>query len=164
VHFSRVLLTQCLLVLRSPRERASRRTGRENQKSNMVSASIYILLCADGSYYTGITRRTVEERVSEHAQGLIPGSYTATRLPVRLVFSESYERVDEAVAAERRIKGWSRAKKEAYMRGDYEALPGLSKRGGKQASRMKPSFETRPSGAPQDEGVDAMSPRPEEPA
>ena len=84
----------------------------------MNGASIYILRCADGSYYTGITRRSVEERVSEHAQGLIPGCYTFIRRPVTLVFAEHYERVDEAVAAERRIKGWSRAKKEAYTRGD----------------------------------------------
>jgi len=62
------------------------------------------LRCADGSYYTGITRRSVDERVSEHAQGLIDG-YTSRRLPVELVFSESYERVDDAIAAERRIKG-----------------------------------------------------------
>jgi putative endonuclease len=84
----------------------------------MQGASIYILRCSDGSYYTGITRRSVEERLSEHAQGLL-GCYTEHRLPVELVFSENYERVDEAVAAERRIKGWSRAKKEAMMRGRF---------------------------------------------
>ncbi len=77
-------------------------------------ATIYILRCADGSYYTGITRRSVEEQVNEHAQGLIIGCYTETRLPVELVFSEYYERADEAVAAERRIKGWSRAKKGSH--------------------------------------------------
>jgi putative endonuclease len=81
----------------------------------MSGAFIYILRCADGSYYIGLTRRSVDERVSEHLQGLIDG-YTSRRLPVKLVFSEYYERIDEAVAAERRIKGWSRAKKEAYMR------------------------------------------------
>ena len=48
--------------------------------SHLDGASIYILLCSDGSYYTGITRRSVEERVSEHAQGLMPG-YTFTRRP-----------------------------------------------------------------------------------
>jgi putative endonuclease len=94
-------------------------------------ASIYILLCADGSYYTGITRGSVEERVSEHAQGLIPG-YTFTRRPVKLVFSEHYERIVDAIAAERRIKGWSRAKKEAYIRSDFAALAALSKRGSKK--------------------------------
>jgi putative endonuclease len=120
----------------------------------MQGTSIYILRCADGSYYTGITRRSVEERVSEHAQGLIKGCYTESRLPVELVFSEHYERVDEAVAAERRIKGWSRGKKEAMMRGDFVALSALAKR------KMKPrkpksdpsSFETQASPAPQDEG------------
>jgi putative endonuclease len=90
-------------------------------------ASIYILRCADGSYYTGVTRRSMEERLSEHAQGLITGCYTERRLPVELVFSEYYA-VDEAVAAERRIKGWSRAKKEAMMRGDFAALSAFAKR------------------------------------
>ena len=94
----------------------------------MSGASIYILLRADGSYYTGVTQRDVEERVSEHAQGLIPGAYTASRRPVKLVYSEAYERVDEAIATERRIKGWSRAKKEAYIRGDFAALIALAKR------------------------------------
>ena len=93
----------------------------------MGGASIYILLCRDGSYYTGVTRRAVEERVSEHAQGLMPG-YTFTRRPVKLVFSEHYERIVDAIAAERRIKGWSRAKKEAYIRGDFSALVALAKR------------------------------------
>jgi putative endonuclease len=94
-------------------------------------ASIYILLCSDGSYYVGITRRSVEERVSEHAQGLMPG-YTFTRRPVKLVFSEHYERIVDAIAAERRIKGWSRAKKEAYLRGDFSALSALATRGSKK--------------------------------
>jgi putative endonuclease len=100
----------------------------------MPGASIYILLCADGSYYTGITRRTVEARVSEHQQGLDPGCYTFKRRPVSLAHSEQYDRIDEAIATERRIKGWSRAKKEAYMRGDFEALPKLAKRGPKRGT------------------------------
>ncbi|WP_370631559.1 GIY-YIG nuclease family protein [Methylovirgula sp. HY1] len=57
----------------------------------MDGAFIYFLRCSDGSYYTGITRRSVDERVSEHAQGLVD-SYTARRLPVALLFSE-YSRV-----------------------------------------------------------------------
>ena len=93
----------------------------------MSGATIYILRCSDGSYYTGITRRSVDERVSEHSRGL-QESYTFTRRPVTLVHAESYERIDEAIAAERRIKGWSRAKKEAYIRGDFEALATLSRR------------------------------------
>jgi putative endonuclease len=98
----------------------------------MPGASIYILRCADGGYYTGITRRDVDERVSEHAQGLVEGCYTVTRRPVVLAFREHYERIDEAIAAERRIKGWSRAKKEAYMRGDFELLSVLARRRSKK--------------------------------
>ena len=90
-------------------------------------ATIYFLRCSDGSYYIGITRRSVEERVSEHALGLHDG-YTFTGRPLTLVHAESYERIDEAVAAERRIKGWSRAKKEACIRGNFEALTALSRR------------------------------------
>ncbi|WOJ89238.1 GIY-YIG nuclease family protein [Methylocapsa polymorpha] len=118
----------------------------------MQGAFIYILRCADGSYYTGVTRRDVQERVSEHAQGLIEGCYTASRLPVTLVFSEYYERVDEAIAAERRIKGWSRAKKEAYMRGDFERLTALARRkGGKKGRDDSSPFETGPADPPQGE-------------
>ena len=101
------------------------------RRPSLDGASIYILECADGSYYTGITRRSLEERVSEHAQGLIPDCYTFMRRPVKLIFAEHYERITDAIAAERRIKGWSRAKKEAYMRGDFAALTVLAKRGPK---------------------------------
>jgi putative endonuclease len=93
-----------------------------------VRASVYILLCSDGSYYTGITRRDVEERVSEHTQGLDPTCYTFARRPISIVFAASFERVDEAVSFERQIKGWSRAKKEALIRGEYETLPALAAR------------------------------------
>ena len=93
-----------------------------------MRASVYILLCSDGSYYTGITRRDVEERVSEHTQGLDPTCYTFPRRPVAILFSASFERVDEAVSFERQIKGWSRAKKQALIRGDYAALPALASR------------------------------------
>jgi putative endonuclease len=96
-------------------------------ESPLSGATIYILRCSDGSYYTGITRRPVEERVGEHALGLREG-YTFARRPVTLVHAETHERIDEAIAAERRIKGWSRAKKEAYMRADFEALTVLSRR------------------------------------
>ena len=88
---------------------------------------IYILRCSDGSYYTGITRRSARERLSEHQHGL-HGGYTFDRRPVALVHAESYEPIVEAIAAERRIKGWSPAKKEAYIRSDFAALKELSRR------------------------------------
>ena len=96
---------------------------------SLSGASIYILRCADGSYYTGITRRSVEERLSEHMQGLIPGCYTDARRPVKLVFSEHYERIDEAIAHRAAHQGLVASEEEAYMRGDFPALVELAKRG-----------------------------------
>jgi putative endonuclease len=102
-----------------------------------MEATVYILRCADGSYYTGLTKLSVEARVWEHNSDPID-SYTARRRPVRLVFSESYERLTDAIARERQIKGWSRAKKEALMRGDYAALPALSARPSRRGRASRP--------------------------
>ncbi len=105
-------------------------------------ASVCILRCADGSLYVGITRRAIEERLSEHAQGISKG-YTKGRRPVELLHSERHERVDEAVAAERRIKGWSRAKKNAYILEDYDALHAFAQRRGRAGRELEPSrFDT----------------------
>ena len=93
---------------------------------NTNRAWIYILHCNDGSLYVGLTQRSVEARVSEHNAGEIPG-YAANRRPVELLYSEAYPRLDEAIVAERRIKGWSRAKKIAYIRGDFPSLQTISK-------------------------------------
>jgi putative endonuclease len=90
-------------------------------------AYLYIVRCSDGSYYCGTARLGLELRVAEHNSGTY-GGYTATRRPVTLVFSDWYERITDAIAAERQVKGWSRAKKEALIRGDYDALRVLSKR------------------------------------
>lgn len=92
-----------------------------------MQVTIYILRCADGSYYTGFTKKDLETRVSEHEQGINDTAYTKNRRPVTLVFSEVYDRIDEAIRRERQIKGWSRRKKEALIRGDYEALPDLAR-------------------------------------
>src|SRR5919107_6380836 len=90
---------------------------------------LYILRCADGSYYVGTSRSDdVDTRISQHQQGTF-GGYTARRRPVTLVYAAHFDRIDDAVAAERQIKGWSRAKKEALIRGDFQTLPALSKRG-----------------------------------
>jgi putative endonuclease len=92
----------------------------------MTEIFVYILLCADGSYYVGIARGGLEKRVSEHQLGKYRG-YTFSRRPVRLVWSESFLRLTDAIACERRIKGWRREKKEALIRGDYEALKVLAR-------------------------------------
>jgi putative endonuclease len=86
---------------------------------------VYIVKCSDGSYYTGVTSN-LERRLNEHNSGFIKG-YTSERLPVDLVYSNRFGNVDDAIRAEKQIKGWSRAKKEALIKGDFEALVNLSK-------------------------------------
>jgi len=98
---------------------------------------VYILLCADDSYYVGITSR-IDERLAEHNAGLNPFAYTYIRRPVILVHCESFTNVDEAIAAEKRIKGWSRAKKRALLCGDWDAMRRLSAGNG-PSSRAHPS-------------------------
>jgi len=90
-------------------------------------AHLYILRCADGSYYTGTARSGLEQRVAQHNAGAYDG-YTAQRRPVTLVFSQWFDRITDAIAAERQVKGWSRAKKEALIRREFARLPELSKR------------------------------------
>jgi len=92
----------------------------------MSGAYLYILECCDGSYYTGTARSSLEQRVAEHNAGTYDG-YTATRRPVKLIFSQWFDQITDAIAAEQQVKGWSRAKKEALMRGDFGRLQELSK-------------------------------------
>ena len=98
-------------------------------------AFLYILLCADGSYYTGTTRADLELRVAQHNAGTYARGYTAQRRPVTLVFAQWFGRITDAIEAERQVKGWSRAKKEALIRGEFERLPQLSKRRQRQAPK-----------------------------
>ena len=93
-----------------------------------MEISVYILRCADGSYYVGNTRRVLEERVSEHMQGLVRG-YTSTRRPVELVYAEAMDSLVGAFERERQLKGWSRAKKEVLINAKPGLLPDLSSRG-----------------------------------
>ncbi|MER2196519.1 MULTISPECIES: GIY-YIG nuclease family protein [Methylobacterium] len=93
-----------------------------------MNAFVYMLRCSDGSYYVGSARgASLDKRLSEHEAGTYPG-YTSRRRPVTLVYAEQFERIADAVAAERRIKGWSRAKKEALIRGDWDDLRMLARR------------------------------------
>jgi putative endonuclease len=118
-----------------------------------VSAYLYILHCADSSYYVGTTRDSLEKRVAEHHSGAFDG-YTAHRLPVTLVFHQYFERIEDAVSAERPIKGWRREKKEALIRGDFAALPVMARRATKEknASALVGPSRRGPRAAPQDEG------------
>lgn len=84
----------------------------------------YILRCADGSMYTGHTE-DLERRLAAHHRGVV-SSYTRLRRPLTLAWCEALPTREEALAAERRIKGWTRAKKQALIAGDFDRLFDLS--------------------------------------
>ena len=81
---------------------------------------VYIVHCSDNSYYTGHTDN-LEKRLAEHKSGEFEG-YTARRLPIRPLFTEEFSKREEALGRERQIKGWSRAKKEALIRGKWKEV------------------------------------------
>jgi putative endonuclease len=85
---------------------------------------VYIFECADGSYYTGSTW-DLDRRLWEHNNGL-GAKHTAKRLPVKLVFCEACDRIEDAYVREKQIQGWSRKKKEALMAGDWERIHGFA--------------------------------------
>lgn len=99
-----------------------------------MGAWVYILQCRDGSYYVGSTSRSLEIRVGEHNDGVGSG-YTRRRRPVELCWSEYFETMLDAFFLERRLKRWSRAKKEAFMAGDIARLKALARRHTKPTRR-----------------------------
>jgi putative endonuclease len=89
-------------------------------------AWMYILRCADDSHYVGSTRN-LDGRLWQHQNGEA-ADYTRHRLPVELVYACACENVGQAFWLEKRVQGWSRRKREALIRGDFDALPGLAKK------------------------------------
>ena len=87
----------------------------------MKTYFVYILKCSDASYYTGITNN-LERRVAEHQDGYNNLSYTHNRRPVELVFYEIFGDPDNAISFEKRVKNWSRKKKEALIEQNWEKL------------------------------------------
>ena len=100
----------------------------------MKSYFVYIVKCSDGSYYTGITN-DCQRRVFEHNNCEEKKSYTFKRRPVELVYTSEFGDVNEAIVWEKIVKRWSREKKEAMINGEWEKLPGLSKK--KKFNRKK---------------------------
>ena len=84
----------------------------------------YILECADGSYYTGSTN-DLEKRLGQHQNGE-GANHTSKRLPVKLVYYEEFQRIDQAFYREKQIQGWNRKKKEALIENQHDMLPLLS--------------------------------------
>ncbi|MFC1586289.1 GIY-YIG nuclease family protein [Fibrobacterota bacterium] len=95
----------------------------------MKKSWVYMLKCRGGTYYTGCTT-DLEARMNKHYAGYFPG-YTKMRRPVRLVFSQEFSDINDAITMERRIKKWSQAKKEALIKGDFEEIKKLSGTRGK---------------------------------
>ena len=90
----------------------------------MPKGFVYILECSDGSYYTGSTI-DIDVRIKEHQDGR-GASHTKKRLPVKLVFLEEFQRIDDAYYREKQIQGWSRVKKETLIEKEFDKLPKLS--------------------------------------
>ena len=90
----------------------------------MKQSWVYILKCSDGSYYTGCTTN-LEKRIQEHNFNKYD-NYTSVRLPVELVYSQQFANINDAIATERQIKGWSKSKKVALIKGDFDLLHNLA--------------------------------------
>lgn len=86
---------------------------------------MYILLCDDGSYYTGSTNN-LELRLQQHFAGE-GANHTKKHPPVKMLYYEEFDRIDEAFKREKQVQGWSRNKKEALIHREYEKLPELSR-------------------------------------
>lgn len=86
---------------------------------------MYILKCGNGLYYVGSTKN-LEKRLEQHYLGE-GANFTRKHLPVKLVYFETFDRIDEAFKREKQVQNWSRAKKEALIKRDFEALKNLSK-------------------------------------
>lgn len=85
---------------------------------------VYILRCSDGSYYTGSTI-DLDNRLKEHQDGR-GANHTKKRLPVKLMYVEEYLSIATAFEREKQIQGWSRAKKQALIKGEFQCLPVLA--------------------------------------
>ena len=87
---------------------------------------VYILHCADGSYYTGVTNDP-DRRLQEHEAGADEGAYTFTRRPVKLLWYDAFQTPMAAIDIEKQIKGWSRRKKEALIAGRFDLIHTLAR-------------------------------------
>jgi putative endonuclease len=89
---------------------------------------VYMLRCFDGTFYVGVTN-DLERRYWEHCNG-DPRSYTHSRKPLRLVYAGEFERVEDAIAFEKRLKGWGHRKKRAFADKDCPLVRRLALTGG----------------------------------
>jgi putative endonuclease len=103
------------------------KVSRAKENSFMQTSFVYILKCSDNTYYTGVTEN-VFRRFEEHQSGKHFGSYTYFRRPVKLVYCCSFTDIELAIEFEKKLKKWSKAKKDALIAGRYDDLPNLAKK------------------------------------
>jgi predicted GIY-YIG superfamily endonuclease len=120
---------------------------------------VYLLRCADGSYYAGHTD-DLESHFAKHQSGEIGGD-TATRRPVCLAWSSEMPTRADAIERERQIKGWSRAKKEALIRDDWDRIHELARCGMRPSTSVaretaRPSLRTNGEGRRKQPGIDPV--------
>jgi len=116
-----------LLMIPSLILSAKQSKDQQTKKGIEMTFYLYILQCSDDSYYTGHTD-DLELRLAQHHQRAYSSCYTATRLPVKLVFQQAFATRTEAFNSEQQIKGWSRKKKEAMMQGNWDEVSKLAVR------------------------------------
>ena len=101
---------------------------------------VYILKCKDDSLYVGVTS-DIERRLTEHNAGKYPEAYTHTRRPVALAFYQEFTEPNQAIEFEKKIKKWSRAKKQALIDGNFDKLQNLSECRNATHHKYKPGDE-----------------------
>lgn len=93
----------------------------------MKTYYVYILLCSDHTLYVGVTSN-LERRIFQHQTGFYPDSYTSKRRPIELKYYCEFTNVNMAIDCEKQLKKWSKAKKEALIKGDFNLLSELAKK------------------------------------
>ena len=130
-----------LVIPSGARSAQSRDEGRcqmiaTSQRKGVRSYYVYMLLCADGSFYVGITRDP-EARLWQHNAGIDEKAYTHSRRPVRMVHVSEFNDVFQAIAWEKHVKKWSHAKKRALADGDWARIHGIVTYERRQRERLK---------------------------
>ena len=124
-----------------------------NQNNLMKELIVYILKCSDDSYYIGITN-DLNRRIAEHEKGQDANSYTSIRRPIKLLWSNKFHSELEAIAWEKKLKGWTRKKKEALIENKFEILQELAE------CKNKTNYKNKGKGfdSAQPEGIGEQSP------
>jgi len=106
----------------------------------MKTYYIYILKCSDELLYTGVTNN-ISRRFDEHQNGLNKKCFTYNRRPIKLIFHQEFNDIEQAISFEKKIKRWSQQKKLALASEDYDMLQVLSECRNSSHSKYKPGLK-----------------------